>query len=653
MRISKIALQNYRQFTELTIDFPRQGPSDLHVFVAHNGTAKTNIINAINWCLYGDEPYLSGESQQLPILNQTVMQQIGDAGQADVIVEVVALVDGDEEIVFERKCPYVWSSGSGPMGHGDTFRVLASDSKGNTQVFVGDEAKNCVARQIPRGIREFFFFDGARLDSYFKQATGENINSAVLEISQISLLDKVSDRLTEVRKEIEREVSKGHPSIEKARKEYEDTQSKLVEWKDRLAKEKEQLEVAENGIRACEEELRRSPNVEELEGERERLTNRTVTIEEQRTKAVSRRCELLFEYGRILPLVPALLKTQEIVEAKRACGEIPPVADVSLLDSTLNTDECQICRRSLDSDSRMNVEELRQLVLMSSTVGRELVRIEGIVTITLDRASRFAKEIKDIAGLISGLERELADIQTSIDSIEAKLAGYNIGRIKSLAEDRRKYEKIREEKNRLIGRFSKEIEDKEVELRSKEDALDREIKKEQAFESLVEERDACSRIADVLSSCRDTILIETRDSIRARTRDIFFDLLWKKHSFADVLIEDDYRIRVLNDLGYDCLGSLSSGERELLALSFTLALHEVSGFHSSILIDNPVIWLDPEHKCNFSSALARVSKGKQVILLLHTDEYTAAMSGVLDSQAATRRRIKLISHEKEVALEVM
>jgi len=653
MRISKIALENYRQFRKLAIDFPQHMSSDLHLFVAHNGTAKTNIINAINWCLYGDEPYLSGESQQLPILNQQVMREIGDTGQADVIVEVYAVVDKDEQIMFERKCTYVWNNKSAPMRHGITSRVLVNDTKGNTQVLIDDEASNYVARSIPLGIREFFFFDGARLDNYFKHATAENINLAVLKISQIDLLNKVSDRLMEVRREIEKEVSKGNPTIEKARKEYEDVQNKLEELKNRVVKEKEQVEIAENKIGTYEDELKSCPNAEELEDNRKALKSRRVTNQEQYDKLMSRKCESLFEYGRIIPLVPALLKTDEIIRTKHVAGEIPPVADVSLLDNILATNKCEICKRSLDSNSREEITKLRQLILMSSTIGKELMQIEGIVTITLDRANRFSRDIEDISGLISNVEKELRQIQTNIDSIDSQLEGQNIERIKNIAEERRKFEKIRDEKNRLIGRFNKEIEDKQDEVKDKEKAWDRETKKEQALKSLVNERDACFRIANLLNKCRDTILIDTRDKIRIKTKEIFFSLLWKKHTFADVLIEDDYRIRVLNDLGYDCLGSLSSGERELLALSFTLALHDVSGFDSSILIDNPVIWLDPEHKHNFSNALVKVSKNKQVILLFHTDEYTPAISAILDSEAATRRRIKLTAQEKEVVLEVL
>ena len=69
MRIEKLILKNYRQFRDSKIIFPQRSEADLHIIIGVMGTGKTNILNAINWCLYGDEPHLSKDSNQLPVLN--------------------------------------------------------------------------------------------------------------------------------------------------------------------------------------------------------------------------------------------------------------------------------------------------------------------------------------------------------------------------------------------------------------------------------------------------------------------------------------------------------------------------------------------------------------------------------------------------------
>lgn len=62
MRIKKIILNNYRQFKNIEINFNKNSENDLYIIIGKNGTGKTNILNALNWCLYNDEPHLSMDS---------------------------------------------------------------------------------------------------------------------------------------------------------------------------------------------------------------------------------------------------------------------------------------------------------------------------------------------------------------------------------------------------------------------------------------------------------------------------------------------------------------------------------------------------------------------------------------------------------------
>jgi DNA sulfur modification protein DndD len=129
--------------------------------------------------------------------------------------------------------------------------------------------------------------------------------------------------------------------------------------------------------------------------------------------------------------------------------------------------------------------------------------------------------------------------------------------------------------------------------------------------------------------------------------------VWKKATFGDVRIEADYSISLIHSMGYECLGSVSAGERELLALSFTLALHRASGFDSPILIDTPVARISDVNRENFAQVLAEVSTTKQIILLFTPDEYSEEVSRFLDGRASGRYRLKLSSDEIEAKVEVL
>ena len=63
MRFKSIKIKNYRQYRNLEMVFDKEKPCDIHLIVASNGVGKTNLLNAINWCLYGDEPHTSGGAE--------------------------------------------------------------------------------------------------------------------------------------------------------------------------------------------------------------------------------------------------------------------------------------------------------------------------------------------------------------------------------------------------------------------------------------------------------------------------------------------------------------------------------------------------------------------------------------------------------------
>ena len=71
MRILNIFISNYRQYQSLSFSFPESKSNDIHIIVAQNGVGKTNLLNAITWCLYGKEPHLGDDTQDLglPKLN--------------------------------------------------------------------------------------------------------------------------------------------------------------------------------------------------------------------------------------------------------------------------------------------------------------------------------------------------------------------------------------------------------------------------------------------------------------------------------------------------------------------------------------------------------------------------------------------------------
>lgn len=111
MRFTSIKIENYRQYKDIVFDFKKATPYDLHVIIAVNGAGKTNLLNAINWCLYGDEPHTAGTDEQdvpagadkLVLANKEALQEMREAGEKYCTVKVrIEGEDGGSRYVFTR-----------------------------------------------------------------------------------------------------------------------------------------------------------------------------------------------------------------------------------------------------------------------------------------------------------------------------------------------------------------------------------------------------------------------------------------------------------------------------------------------------------------------------------------------------------------------
>jgi DNA sulfur modification protein DndD len=160
-----------------------------------------------------------------------------------------------------------------------------------------------------------------------------------------------------------------------------------------------------------------------------------------------------------------------------------------------------------------------------------------------------------------------------------------------------------------------------------------------------------SEMLEIFQKIHIQLLNKTREQIEKRTREIFLSLIWKKETYIDVRINDSYRISVINNFNQDCLGSLSAGEREVLALSFLAALREISGFDAPILMDTPLARISKEPKESIARLLPKFFRNTQVTLLVTEEEYTPEVRAKLKPYVEKEYALKY--QESELCTEVV
>jgi len=361
MRIEKIALNNYRQFKkiEISLDLNKKQSNNLHVIIGTNGTGKTNILNAINWCLYGDEPHLSKDSQLLPIINLKCIENAMDGKSEKVTSEIWASTDDGKMIVFRRYGIYsIYKEDHKVVSQSTNFEIEIADENGDSGFLEEDKAIPFVDRILPKRIREFFFFDGERLDKYFKEATGQNIRNAIFDIAQIDLLDKMERRLKSLSRDLERDAGKQYPEIEKVGKELESYESFFDNVNNEIEDCNKQIKIAKEKIKEYTEKLSGLPDIEELEKRRSNLQITKKERKETRNKKTKEKQELLFESGRNLMLWDCIKQSIQIIAEKRKNKELPPTHDKKLIENTFKNKICALCGQVIKGDSEKTINDL-------------------------------------------------------------------------------------------------------------------------------------------------------------------------------------------------------------------------------------------------------------------------------------------------------
>ena len=97
MKIYYIKMKNYRQYRDATVEFSTDLQKKVTIIQGNNGTGKSNLLNAITWCLYGEERHIREEDRGLPFVNEKVYHTLPVGHIATVEVELAL---GREEIEY-------------------------------------------------------------------------------------------------------------------------------------------------------------------------------------------------------------------------------------------------------------------------------------------------------------------------------------------------------------------------------------------------------------------------------------------------------------------------------------------------------------------------------------------------------------------------
>ena len=231
IRILSIELENYRQYYgKHKINFSTRYEG-FTIIAGKNGEGKSNLLNAISWCLYHREPHgmknMQGnesENMSLSVINNRYIIELDEKKTAKTSVEIQIQVDDTiysisriltvikEKLEFKelsggKRSLLITKHASDKVPKGcwitnENQKDFVIKKKGRNNVDFHDTIRegdpNTIMGEIlPHGLSKYFLLDGEFLEGFWKDS--RIIQNGVEQISQLNLLGSLIDHVDKMR----------------------------------------------------------------------------------------------------------------------------------------------------------------------------------------------------------------------------------------------------------------------------------------------------------------------------------------------------------------------------------------------------------------------------------------------------------------------
>nr|WP_295000908.1 AAA family ATPase [uncultured Methanobrevibacter sp.] len=650
MRIDEIQFENFRKYVDTSIDFT-ENDNDIHVVIAENGAGKTTFLNAMTWCLYGEEPKIKDKENSLPTLNT----EISNNSENDIEKASVAItVSGDDlKLIYKRSdifkihnvhSDYYKNNGKREEWIDQEFTVTEIQGSESNVCREREECELLVASFIPEAIKEFFFFDGEQLNNYFLMSSA--IKDQVFTLSHIFLLDEMERRLKDRLKNLRKQ---GNPNSDADSKLQEyNNQSKFLESE---LKRYDNLKIAyeskEKELNDLMNNLGTAPSIKDIEKRRNDKIKQKDKFEDSLNAKKQELNDLIIKETPKIFAKDAFTEALNIIEDSRDESYIYPI-DEDILDDSIHDHSCKVCDRIFDEKLINYIKSKKAKLYLISPEDK-----------ILDANKKFFNRFKDISENYlkkeKSLQNEISNLSEAIESLEDEIKEfYNTIKVN---EHLRESIDRRDELLKILPNKKSELDN----LKNNNETLKVKVQKiHEEYLKLLEDEDEYKEISAKIKLCTDSLAVindvkedmmgETRDIIQDATNEKFFNLIRKSKTYGNIKITEDYEVKLFDEDGRPAASSASASEVELLALAFILAIHSVSGFESPLVVDTLLARTSGQQRLNVAKSCLNVSEEKQLLLFLIDEEYSEPVQRLFKEKHVSEYTLKESESEKIIEI---
>jgi len=630
LKLISLRVKDFRRFYgDQEIRFSSDSKKTFTIIHAENGTGKSNLLNAINWCLYGE--LVKGTSQPELIINQTHLLQKGKRAFTEVRLNLID--DSGKELMFLRRKNMSES------------HSISRAYEGPDEIPIDDKnVKKNIEALIPKELSKYFFFHGEGLKSLTTEAS--NIKRAVQDIQGVTDTQAVLVEIQRNKNTLQGKIRKTVSAGSNLAKLSEDLESynKIIEKKrSELSAEEKKRDTLNTEIDILDKELRNSniDLIKEKQKDREKLEKDLYKLKDDFKKHELKKYESCRSFYKDVINLNIAKKCTDVFEKLKADELFPADLSENLLNAIVEKEKC-ICGTSvkIGSTEHKNIEKWRAVSASANFTAHVL---------SLNKYDSYLQTAQQFNIVMSNHEEVKARLEEDIDKSEKTLIDLNNllkegldKDLSALNDDRQSKRQSRDSANQNIKNLNEDIVKYEKLKTPYEIKYKLELQKSKLDPVLQKRFDFLDRAEARLSKMLASYEAQAKSFVKERIGE-YFDKYATKEFRVDF---DENFLPTLEEMnvgGKYTPAPESTGESLLKNIAFICSLVEFSnkrkderatsfqikGVRSPLVIDAPFGDADGR----YSSALANIltnCDADQVIIFLSKKHYKGAFEKITE-----------------------
>ena len=645
MRLIELELNNFRQFQGTQkIRFFDKRENNISIIIGVNGKGKTGILRAILFCLFGIK-YLAQDKtgskgrkigEKIHLVNLNLL----DKNMGNPVNTEVKLIFEHNSNTYEMKRTQTaikYDKDTIEEQEVSDVEMFITDEFGNTspdKITSDIEIQKVLKNIIDKNIKDFFFFDGEQIKklSTPDEDRRRKVKEGIMGLLQIDKVNKSVELLEKLKRKQKTRISKQTSNTKLI--DLQEKGKQLEIGKVNLKKEigilnKEIVESTEE-IKKIESQLSENKEIEELFKQGNQI-DKILEAKRSTLSELKLNCKkFLTQYSYNIILEDSIIKTRNILGQgsieDKYFSEIKP----EILDDILDGRRKCFCDKEILEGS-LEYEKLDNLRLRCKRT-----KLYDFVTIFKDRIGSIIGKNKETHEELLELLKKIRIIKDEIDKSKEKLEKINDSikghsqneeNLKQMGKNLSSFKKSKAENEDKIKGLNIKLEGNKVNITKNEEELKRMYKQEKGLKKDVKKLEY---IGSLISNFKDVVNYyskEMRKKLSSKTTSILKVLISEEdRSIIDEIeIDENYEIKAKGWEGTSILSDISSGQNQLVSLSFIIALAKLaSGSQEKmdllLFMDSAFGNISGENRDNMIKYISKITS--QWILLLTDTEFT-------------------------------